>query len=208
MTRHNVAECRISLSKLSLFRKNNADRFSSIGWTIDKGYPKLITYINGSDKSVTGRDNMIIAPLSFMVLNTIVSAMEDIYGGKPDNSLEVKCYGHKWENNARSNDIEMQATIVIGKDEKGINYIETRAVNKPNMRFNLVTPDKYYKIMKDGVDITNTAEGSNLFSKSYVKQLSHVINIIANDSNVIQVIDRPTINTSNGTSSDELKSLI
>jgi len=170
----NKVKQRLNLTTLAIFRENRAGRTSSLKWSLNNGYPRVTVFINGPDRSVSGRDNMIIVPFTYTGLNNLLSAMSNIISEDKGSSYKIECYNNVWDDvtNKRTDRVILQSSISVVKDsESGVIYLLIEAKDKPKMRFNLLADTVYFKTFKNGNEITKTEEGSKLFTRRYVKQL-------------------------------------
>lgn len=168
----------LELNKLSLHRVNKAERTSSLKWGFRKGYPRLMVFINGSDKSVTGRNNMIIAPFSFTALNTLTGALNEIVEADKGTEFSINCINAKYVDNKKTDETVIQATVVVGKDTDGMIFISLSEEGKPTVRFNLTLNTEWNPVTMNGVNIELTEFGSKMFTKRYITQVESVYNKI------------------------------
>lgn len=168
----------LELNKLSLHRLNKAERTSSLKWGFRKGYPRLMVFINGSDLSVRGRDNMIIAPFGFTALNTLTGAMAEIIEAEKGTEFTINCINAKYVDNKKTDETTIQATVVVGKDQDGMIFISLSEENKPTVRFNLTLNEEWNPVTMNGVNIGLTEFGSKMFTKRYLNQIETVYNNI------------------------------
>lgn len=168
----------LELNKLSLHRLNKAERTSSLKWGFRKGYPRLMVFINGSDLSVRGRDNMIIAPFGFTALNTLTGAMAEIIEADKGTEFSINCINAKYVDNKKTDETTIQATVVVGKDQDGMIFISLSEESKPTVRFNLTLNEEWNPVTMNGVNIGLTEFGSKMFTKRYLNQVETVFNSI------------------------------
>ena len=168
----------LELNKLSLHRINKAERTSSLKWGFRKGYPRLMVFINGSDLSVRGRDNMIIAPFGFTALNTLTGAMAEIIEAEKGTEFSINCINAKFVDNKKTDETIVQATVVVGKDQDGMIFISLSEESKPTVRFNLTLNEEWNPVTMNGVNIGLTEFGSKMFTKRYLNQVETVYNSI------------------------------
>lgn len=177
----------LELNKLSLHRKNKADRTSSLKWGFRKGYPRLMVFINGSDLSVRGRDNMITAPFSFTALNNLTGAMAEIIEAEKGTEFVINCINAKYVDNKKTDETTIQATVVVAKDTDGMIYISLTEEGKPTVRFNLTLNEEWNPITMNGVNISLTEFGSKMFTKRYLNQVESVYNTILASTTTVKM---------------------
>jgi len=170
-----VPKKRMNLTPLSIFRENRAGRTSSLKWGLNAGYPRITVFINGADRSINGRDNMIIVPFTHQSINTLFGNIEAIIDEPNDTTYRMDCYNNAWDNttNKRKDEIELQSSITVGKDSNGIIYLMVSANGKPDVGFKLTIPEKYNRVYKNDEEITKTSITSQRFTKMYLGQLVH-----------------------------------
>ena len=170
---------RITLNVLSLFKNNDAGRVSKLSWTVNNGYPRLIVFINGADRTVSMHDNTIIAKFKFDSMSTIINALKKIPDSKPGTVFEIKSFDSVFEDNKRTDETVLLSTIFIGKDNDGINFIGFKAEGKPSVKFDLLLNEKFHKILVNGTDITRTEDGSNGYTANYAKMVETAFHDLA-----------------------------
>jgi hypothetical protein len=137
-----------------------------------------MVFINGSDKSVTGRNNMIIAPFSFTALNTLTGALNEIIDADKGTEFIINCINAKYVDNKKTDETTIQATVVVSKDMDGMIFISLSEEGKPTVRFNLTLNTEWNPVTMNGVNIELTEFGSKMFVKGYVKQIEAIYNNI------------------------------
>lgn len=173
----------ITLSRLNLFKDNKAGRTSILKFSVRNGYPRITTFINGGDRSVRGLDNLIVTPFTYSGLNLFISALKNIIDDPKDTAYDIQCYNAKYIDGVKTDDTYLQGTITVGKDESGTIYLKMQADEKPTVRFDLTIPKIFFKMQKNGVELTDTEEGSKLFTKGYVAQIETAFNDLMKDYN-------------------------
>lgn len=176
----NNTKVRISFKPITLNKDNSAGRTSSMKFTVNNGYPRIVVWINGPDRTVTGFDNMIHAPFDFKSFNVFLGCLKNVLNDDNGTTYEIKCFNAKWdrETNKRTDEIELVSTVIVGKDDKGVIYLAVVAENKPKIRFNLVTDSKWHIVTRNGTDITLNGVGSKMYATRFLKQLETNYDIV------------------------------
>lgn len=174
------------LNELSLHRDNKAGRVSTLKWAYRNTYPRLIVYINGGDTTVTGRNNMIIAPFRYTAFNSLTGALAEIVDLPKSSEIEIDCLNPKYVDNKKTDEIVTQAIVTVGKDEHGMIYISLREDGKPSVRFNLTLQVDWNPVRLNGVNIAATEFGSKMFTKRYLTQIESVYNKLLSKLTVIK----------------------
>lgn len=185
----------LKFKELSLYKDNKANRVSTLNWSMRGKYPRITVFINGGDRSVVGKDNMIIAPMTMLGINDLMTAMKSISDLKtPNNTVyEISCYNSKYVDNKRTDETYVQATIVIGKDENGVSYIALKAADRPLVKFMFRSPKKWFKTTKNGVDIYSTPEGSAGFASNYLEQIKFACNDLIKENSELYKPDNTVL---------------
>ncbi len=165
----------LELNKLSLFKDNEAGRITSLKWSVKNGYPRATVWINGADRSIKSYDNMIISPFTYAGLAAFTSTMADVIDAENGTEYAIQCFNTKFVDNKRTDEVELQSTMTIGKDKAGVIYLALGADGKPTVRFDLHVRTKWNKILLNGEDISVKAQGSKLFAKHYLKMVEKSI---------------------------------
>jgi hypothetical protein len=133
---------------------------SKMSWSVRKTYPRISVFTNDPmDKS----NGLISAPIDTLVLHSALSIMEKTINAENESKQKLDIYVSKWENGQRTNERELLATLWIGKNSHGINWISLISSDptRPKIIFEYQLSDYYNFFKADGTPYTK-AEGSNL----------------------------------------------
>jgi len=150
------------------------DKLASLVWSIRQGYPRMTIYLDNSESGgKLDYSKVIIAPLDSITLETYLGLLEKVIGSDNNTEYKINCYNIRWDNGVKTNDIYLQASLVVGKDEEGVIYIGSTVEGKPFVKFPLTVNTRWHRIIgKNGAELTDKAELSKLHAKSYLKLLS------------------------------------
>lgn len=144
-------------------------------WSSRQGYPRITVFTgaNAIQNGVLDRSKVITAPLDNLSLGTILGLLSKTIEAKEEQQYVIECYTNIWENDKRTDKKRLCSKIIIGKSKNLINYIAVVEDEKRKVKFDIVPTSEYIKYFnKDGTEITNTPELSDLFAKSYVNGLA------------------------------------
>ena len=116
-----------------------------------------------------------------VVLGMVIDAISSITEGKVNTKKKIGCYNNKYVDNVRTNTVELQATILIGKDKEGVVYLAVIADSKRRVKFKLLPSEVYHKFYdEDNNLITDKSKLSKAFATAYVRQLKKQMEKVIN----------------------------
>ena len=178
-------------------------------WAVRMGYPRIMVYRHNKEKEID-YNKIIIAPFDYVNFSMLVTYLRNVIKSKKPISYTISCYNVEYKDNVKTDNIILQATVKVGKDSTGINYIELSAPNKFTIKFQLLPNIKWH--IHDIKDETNcsvitNAELSNVYSNAYVTLLNKLIlEEYSGDGKIEVMLDPP--NSKNPITTDNVEDLI
>lgn len=193
----------VRMEQLTMLVPNEWGRYTILGWAMFKGMPRATVYINGADKTVKGRPNTIVATFNFNSFNLLIGSMHKIIDAEPSTKFTIECYNVVWENGQRTDKVDIQSKITVGKNKDGIIYLGFRDADdkKPPVLVKMMAANKWHKIFINGQDVSGTGEASAIFMKSYVSQIESIFNTVGVGYVEYDTLDQPLASPPESTSS-------
>jgi len=185
----------VSFIPLALYADTDEEgsRYASLTWSIRMGYPRLSVYTdNTRDKRDDfSYDKLIIAPLDAVTVNIVIDMLNKVISNPKEHHLSIKCLNVKYVNNVKTDEVAVQATIVIGRTEQGVIYLSAIADSKKKVRFNLVPNKKWHRLLDaDGNDVTDNRVLSNTYAKAYSARLKALMDKFLVDDSAIKYTEK------------------
>jgi len=193
----------VAFAPLSLYADTEKDKYASLTWSIRAGYPRVTVYTDNSNsfKTEFSYDNLIIAPMDSVTVNTLIANLRTVADSKETTSLTIKCYNVKYVDNVKTDEIMLQATIIVGKDDEGVVYISVTQEGKKNVVFKLLPKLKWHKFLgPDHKVIEDNSKLSTMFAKSYIARLQSLMDKNLSDSGSVvkggqSTVTQPVVST-------------
>ena len=180
----------VSFVPLTLYTDtNDDDGYATLSWSIRKGYPRITVYTDNSRKKSKefSFDHLITAPMDAVIVNVVIDNLGKVIKSDKEIKLATKCYNVKYVNNEKTDDIYLQATIIIGKDKDGVIYMTAVEDGKRKVKFKLLPREKWHKFINaGGNEVTDKSELSVLFATAYHKRLKSLMDKHLADDAVIK----------------------
>jgi len=210
----------VSLSSLSInVDYGNGDgKYGQLTWSIRNGYPRLVVFTDSSKEKTANFDynSMIVAPFDYITMGTLIDQFILLINGENGVRQQIKCYNSKFENGQKTNEITLQATVEIGKDNNGIMYIAVVADGKKKIKFEIKPKDnsKWHKYYQGDDLIVDAGVISRIYARSYIEQAKRLLahHMIIDTSKEKITEQKPytnaPVNNTAGSTADELTALM
>lgn len=170
---------KVKLVKFAILtlRKNYEDESNDYGllqWSIRNGYPRISIFTTSKKSDHTGFDygTLITAPFDYITLGVLFDKFKEIIDSPVDTKYVINCYNAEFKNGEKTGKDILQSRVVIGKDKSGIIYISVVEEEKKKIKFDLLPSDRWFKFFDNtGAEITDKAELSKVYAKSYLRTL-------------------------------------
>lgn len=181
---------RINLLQLSMRKELDNDDYASLTWNVRDGYPRIQVFTTKNFKKEDGTndyDKLIIAPFTYPVLYTLITAIERAAGVMTFQVDDVpvtriECYNTKFIDGKRTNDVVKQAEVIIAKSQAGV--IELGVKNdKASVYFPLLPNTKWHKFYTtEGTPILDNRVLSKIQTAAYARLLRETFaNVLLNE---------------------------
>lgn len=194
---------RVRFSKLTIAKNIELDDgkqdSASLTWSTRNGYPRITVYTsNNLCKDKDGKFDfsyIVTAPFDYITLQIFLTRFQEVIDSESEINYKINCYNIKFDKGVRTNDIYLQATVVVGKDKNGVIYLAAVEEGKRNIKFELLPSDKFFKFYdKDNNEISDKKVLSKLYATGYVKVLNKLLLDVAREDIVTQVdYTRPVV---------------
>lgn len=148
-----------------------------VAWSVRNGYPRLTARLRKEEWTETPDwSNTIIAPMDTLSAITLIRDFRAILDKPGPISTTMVCKNNVYVNSQKTDEIQEQARIILGKDEKGINYILVKAKDKGELKCELLPNSAYIqRVDTVGDSITDIAKLSNDHTISYLELLTALL---------------------------------
>jgi len=170
-------------------RKDYGDGdYGILNYAIRNGYPRITVFTSNKNKEEAFDYNtMINATFSLTQFLMFVDEIRDIVEANKDTSASVDCFNAKFVNGVKTNDVELQATAIVGKDKDGIIYLAVTSEGKRKVRFDLL-PTEWNKYSKNKEELSKE-ELSKRFTKAYIRAIDLLFGIASGKGGNIKVAE-------------------
>jgi len=159
----------IKFTPLTLRKQYDDEDYGLLTWSVRNGYPRITVFTSNAHKSETFDYNtMITAPFDYANIEILLDYFEQVIDAPNDTVFKIECFNTKFVNNERTNDIELQSTVSIGKDKEGMIYLAVLAEGKRKVKFDL-KGSRYHKYIVNGEVLTDDAAISKKVATGYLK---------------------------------------
>jgi len=182
---------------------NNGEQvsdFALLSWSIRMGYPRMTVFLaNRVKEPKMNYDNMINAPFDYLTFQMLIETLKTVIATDGECTYAIDCFNTKFENNQKTNEIELQAKVLVGRSATGELFLAAISGNKRKVKFDLTFQGRWHIFYDNtGKEILDKKSLSNMYAKAYVKTLEEVIMSEAKiDLSKTSQIDSPTHNTFN-----------
>lgn len=165
---------------------------AKLRWGVRMGFPRLTVEPERINEGDSYPEKIITAPFNYIMFYYMVDRFEEIIEADPGTMTSIECKNIKYANGERTQETFVQAKVIVGKDKEGIIFISVIAEDKKKVKFNLLPDEKWYKLYRNGVEVTDRVELSKCYAKAYVRALKATYDSFRLDENInISVVDRP-----------------
>lgn len=162
-------------------RKNIGDEgdSASLSWSIRGIYPRITVYTSNQKAFVEGKpnyDHIVTAPFDIVTLGLVLDKLEDLLEAPNNTRFSIDCLNLKVKDGVRTNELFVQATVIVGKDDTGLMYIAATEQGKKKIKFELLPNTKFFTYYdNDDNKITDPATLSSIFARSYLYTLRNIL---------------------------------
>ena len=178
----------VKFAPLTLRKEYGDGDYGLLTYAIRNGYPRITVFTTNKNKEeVFDYNTMVNATFSLVQFEMFVDNIKEIIDADKETTYKVNCYNAKYVNNVRTNDVELQATAVVGKDKEGIIYLAVTAEGKRKVKFDLL-PTEWNKYSANGEEFSKE-ELSKRFTKAYVKTIDRLFDIASGRGGNIRIME-------------------
>ena len=160
----------IQFAALTLSKELDDGETATLSWKVRGIYPRIVVNTGNTIKEDKTIDysKVIIAPFDYTTMKTFLYYLYELTKAKQPVSYSVDCFNVVFKDGVKTNEIEVQATVVIGRDVDGVNYITVLRDGKKKVRFDLIPNPKWFTYKKDNdASLINKEQLSGFFTKGY-----------------------------------------
>lgn len=190
----------VKYGKLSLrkeIKENDKVDTATLTWSNRNGFPRVTIYTSDNirlkDRDGLDYSKIIIAPFDYVTIRAFINMFIDVLDRDEEVKREVECYNMKFLNGTRTDELYLQAKVIVGKDKEGVVYIAAIENNKKKIRFDLVPSNRFFKFSGDP-SLENIKTLSQYYAKAYLELLQKCIAEDVIDAKTVTEIDdgKPT----------------
>jgi len=178
----------VKFAPLTLRKDYGDGDYGILNYATRNGYPRITVFTSNKNKEEAFDYNtMVNATFSLTQFLMFVDEMRDIVNGDKDKSASVDCFNAKFINGVKTNDIELQATAIVGKDKDGIIYLAVTSEGKRKVKFELL-PTEWNKYSRNK-EVLSKEELSKRFAKSYIRAIDLLFGIAGGKGGNIKTVE-------------------
>lgn len=179
----------ITFTSLTLVDKEHGARLK---WGVRMGFPRLTVEPEPKKEGEKYGETIINAPFTYPTFFYFLDRFEEVIQGEPGSSFSIECRNTKYVDGKKTNETYLQAKVIVGKDKEGIIFISVIEEGKKKIKFDLLPDTKWYKMFKNGEEITDKKDLSYYYAISYIKTVRAIYTMERMEENVrISYVDRP-----------------
>lgn len=179
----------LTFSALTLVDRQNGSRLK---FGARMGFPRITVEPEPTKEGESYAETIINAPFTFPMFFYFMDRFEEVIKSDPGTIYSIECRNTKYVEGKKTNETYLQAKVMVGKDKEGIIFLSVIDENKKKIKFDLLPDLKWYKMFKNGVEITDPKELSYYYAISYLKALRALYTSERMEENVkISIADRP-----------------
>lgn len=160
----------IQFAALTLSKELDNGETATLCWKVRGIYPRIVVNTGNAinDDKTVDYSKVIIAPFDYATMKTFLYYLYELTKAKQPVSYSVDCYNVVFKDGVKTNDIEVQATVTVGRDTDGINFITVTREGKMKVKFDLIPNPKWFVYKKDNdANLINKEQLSGFFVKGY-----------------------------------------
>lgn len=202
------------LARFTIFSENTnqSGKKARLAWAVRDNNPRITVYIN--DNNLRGAEGIINAPMNPETFLCFLTLLEKITKNSTADSYSIECYNTPWVDGKPTENKVLVCTVIAGKNDQGITYIDIIPVNKPKFRF-IITISDYHKIFKGDKTPFTASEASTLQTLSLVSALRDIFVSFSNGfrrtqstgPTKLQYSSNPSANNTSGNMDDLLNDI-
>lgn len=140
-----------------------------------KGYPRFTVWLP-DDPGKEVFERVITVPFTFKEMMNIPVMIDSVANDTTgEEQYEIISYNNEYTNNTRTENVVPVGKTIIKRNDNGIITIILEAVDRPKVSFPILPDPKYFKMIKNGIEITSHKKMSEIHAKAYAKTLQLVI---------------------------------
>jgi len=178
----------VKFAPLTLRKDYGDGDYGILNYATRNGYPRITVFTSNKNKEEAFDYNtMVNATFSLTQFLMFVDDMRDMVDADKDTSASVDCFNAKYVNGVKTNDVELQATAVVGKDKDGIIYLAVTSEGKRKVKFELL-PTEWNKYSKNK-EVRTKEELSKRFTKSYIRAIDLLFGIAGGKGGNVKTVE-------------------
>lgn len=175
-----MAKTALDNSKNRLSGKNG-EFFSKFYIATRGNNPQFVVDTNNpANKNESGNWGKFSAPSTPVDVNAFLEHLRNIIDGPNEKRIQLQLSDQPYINKVKSRDIIAMMNLAVGKDAKGIIYIEAEDLSSTRYgkhRFYFAPPDRRYISTRSGAnDEISPAEVNRVYANSWLRFWTHQIN--------------------------------
>lgn len=188
----------LNLTKWIEEDKGNA----TLQWSVRNSYPRITIFCSPNVKNADGTldyNKIIIAPFTVPLVFIFTKYLRSFLTDDKPGYYTIECYNTKFKDGKRTDEVYLQAKVIIGKDDKGVIYLSALEEGKRSIKFDLLPDSRWFKFYdKDGKEVVNHAELSKAYAEAYLKVLEDNILALESQDVINSMLTLDLSNKSNG----------
>ena len=178
----------VKFAPLTLRKDYGDGDYGILNYATRNGYPRITVFTTNKNKEeVFDYNTMINATFNLTQFLMFVDEIRDIVEADKDTSASVDCFNAKYVNGVKTNDVELQATAIVGKDKDGIIYLAVTHEGKRKIKFELL-PTEWNKYSRNK-EALSKEELSKRFTKAYIRAIDLLFGIAGGKGGNVKIVE-------------------
>lgn len=152
---------------------------SGLQWSIRQGFPRITVYTDSNildENKNVDYSKVIIAPFDYVTMMMFLEYFEQIIKSDGDLKYTINCYNTVYKDNKKTDEVGLQASVVVGKDKEGVVYLAALEEGKKSLKFDLLPNRKWHKVIdNNGNEIDSPKRLSATYATGYLKLLRELL---------------------------------